>query len=358
MVATRFKSYQSRDSSSIPYSSGTRVFDSLAPSPTKNAPPAKGKSYKGIPLRCLFKKVRRSDAATDKNLYIPLKILARSAHVSKPSDPVSSVTVKKEVPDVSPPRTTQPSTSSSILGLRVSIETMVLDFDSSDDRGKSHVTPLSPPSPHESLQTNDEETSDDTDEDYVPIFEKTPASEETTVFVMILLHFLTIECLSLSQLRCLTSRPPVKGQQVVSTKAGCRKIPPNVPFMPIDGVSFHFKKGAYKWKYVVRRCIVDESNIFNQYQSYLVILDLICNARLIRTVSKVGPFYPRLIRKLAVNLPSDFNDPSAEEFHKVHIRELPQYASVSRLPYSDVSAEFDNALGRFRATAATNPTVG
>lgn len=132
MVATRFKSYQSRDSSSIPYSSGTRVFDSLAPSPTKNAPPAKGKSYKGIPLRCLFKKVRRSDAATDKNLYIPLKILARSAHVSKPSDPVSSVTVKKEVPDVSPPRTTQPSTSSSILGLRVSIETMVLDFDSSD----------------------------------------------------------------------------------------------------------------------------------------------------------------------------------------------------------------------------------
>lgn len=106
----------------------------------------------------------------------------------------------------------------------------------------------------------------------------------------------------------------------MSTKAGCRKIPPNVPFMPIDGVSFHFKKGAYKWKYVVRRCIVDESNIFNQYQSYLVILDLICNARLIRTVSKVGPFYPRLIRKLAVNLPSDFNDPSAEEFHKVHIR--------------------------------------
>ncbi|KAA0062014.1 flocculation protein FLO11-like [Cucumis melo var. makuwa] len=41
--------------------------------------------------------------------------------------------------------------------------------------------------------------------------------------------------------------------------------------------------------------------------------------RLIRIVSEVGPFYPRLMRELIVNLPSDFNDPSADEYQKVHI---------------------------------------
>lgn len=51
----------------------------------------------------------------------------------------------------------------------------------------------------------------------------------------------------------------------MSTKAGRRKIPLNVSSMLIDGVSFHFEEGAYKWKYVVKRRIADESNISNKY---------------------------------------------------------------------------------------------
>uniref|UniRef100_A0A9I9EG38 Putative plant transposon protein domain-containing protein n=1 Tax=Cucumis melo TaxID=3656 RepID=A0A9I9EG38_CUCME len=48
--------------------------------------------------------------------------------------------------------------------------------------------------------------------------------------------------------------------------------------------------------------------------------EVIRNAGLIRTVSEVGPFYPRLMRELIVNLPSDFNDSSADKYQKVHIR--------------------------------------
>ncbi|KAA0033151.1 flocculation protein FLO11-like [Cucumis melo var. makuwa] len=115
-------------------------------------------------------------------------------------------------------------------------------------------------------------------------------------------------------------RPPTKGQRVVSTKARRRKVPPNVPSVPIDGVSFHYEEGAHKWKYVVKRRIADEANIADQYNSCSVVLELIRNAGLICTVSKVGPFYPRLMRELIVNLPPDFNDPSADEYQKVHIR--------------------------------------
>ncbi|KAA0059224.1 flocculation protein FLO11-like [Cucumis melo var. makuwa] len=115
-------------------------------------------------------------------------------------------------------------------------------------------------------------------------------------------------------------RPPTKGQQVVSTKAGRRKVPPNVSSLPIDGVSFHSKEGAHKWKYVVKQRITDEANIADQYNFCPAILGLIRNAGLIRTVFEVGPFYPRLMRELIMNLPSDFNDPSADEYQKVHIR--------------------------------------
>ena len=80
-------------------------------------------------------------------------------------------------------------------------------------------------------------------------------------------------------------RPPIRGQRVISTKAGQRKILPNVPSMPIDGVSFHSKEGAHKWKYVVKRQIADEANISDQYNSCLAILDLIFNDGLHRTIS-------------------------------------------------------------------------
>lgn len=45
-------------------------------------------------------------------------------------------------------------------------------------------------------------------------------------------------------------KPPVKGQKVVTTKASRLKILPNVPFVPIDYVSFHYEDSVYRWKYV------------------------------------------------------------------------------------------------------------
>ncbi|XP_008464024.1 uncharacterized protein LOC103502008 [Cucumis melo] len=268
----------------------------------------KGKCYKGIRTRHPFKKIRRSVAATDATQHSLLK------------NPV-----------------------------RVSVETVVLDFDSSDgidndvpsrttDHGKSSATPSFPASPQVSLPTDDDEASDDIDEDYVPVTKETHALEETMTSTEDLVSSpdnRTPEpqstkapgesSISMSPLVHVgsSSRPHrqlVRGQRVVSTKTGNRKIPSNIPFMSIDGVSFHSEEGAHKWKYVVKRCIVDEANLSDQFNFCTAIRDLICNASLLHTVSEVGPFYPRLIHELVVNLPSDFNDSSAKEFYKVHIR--------------------------------------
>lgn len=55
-----------------------------------------------------------------------------SPHAGHSFDPVSSVTVKREVPEVSPPRTSHRSVSSSMSGSRVLVETVILDSNSSN----------------------------------------------------------------------------------------------------------------------------------------------------------------------------------------------------------------------------------
>ncbi|KAA0066406.1 uncharacterized protein E6C27_scaffold21G004820 [Cucumis melo var. makuwa] len=82
--------------------------------------------------------------------------------------------------------------------------------------------------------------------------------------------------------------PKRKTQQArrnVTTKTGRKKIPANVPYVPIDGISFHHEESVQHWKFVMQRRISDE-----------------------------------LIREFIVNLPDDFNDPSSVNYQTVHIR--------------------------------------
>ncbi|KAA0035515.1 envelope-like protein [Cucumis melo var. makuwa] len=74
----------------------------------------------------------------------------------------------------------------------------------------------------------------------------------------------------------------------ITTKIGRKKVPLNIPSVPIDGISFHLEESA----------------------------------GLSKTISDVGPFYPQLIREFVVNLPADFNDPSSPDYQIVHIRGL------------------------------------
>lgn len=49
-------------------------------------------------------------------------------------------------------------------------------------------------------------------------------------------------------------------------------------------------------------------------------IELIKVAGLIKTVEDVGPFQPRLMHELIVNLPTGFNDISSADYQKVHVR--------------------------------------
>ncbi|KAA0047932.1 uncharacterized protein E6C27_scaffold199G00080 [Cucumis melo var. makuwa] len=70
-------------------------------------------------------------------------------------------------------------------------------------------------------------------------------------------------------------------------KAGRKKIPPNIPFVPMDEISFHLEENVQRWKFFVQKRIANE-----------------------------------LIREFIVNLPTDFNDPSSPDYQTVHIKGL------------------------------------
>ncbi|KAA0060865.1 uncharacterized protein E6C27_scaffold7015G00020 [Cucumis melo var. makuwa] len=56
--------------------------------------------------------------------------------------------------------------------------------------------------------------------------------------------------------------PKRKTQQArrnVTTKTGRKKIPANVPSVPIDGISFHHEESVQRWKFVMQRRIAGET---------------------------------------------------------------------------------------------------
>uniref|UniRef100_A0A9I9EIQ0 Putative plant transposon protein domain-containing protein n=1 Tax=Cucumis melo TaxID=3656 RepID=A0A9I9EIQ0_CUCME len=115
-----------------------------------------------------------------------------------------------------------------------------------------------------------------------------------------------------------------KGQQLrrnITTKAGRKKIPLNIPSVPIvDGISFHLEENVQRWKFIVQRRIANDVNISDKYHSCVSIMNLIEKVGLSKTILDVGSFYPQLIREFIVNLPADFNDPSSLDYQMVHIK--------------------------------------
>lgn len=114
------------------------------------------------------------------------------------------------------------------------------------------------------------------------------------------------------------------------TKGKRRKIPPNIPFVPIDGILFHNEENVHKWKYVVQHCITNEKVMSDQAVSCLEIMELVYHASLMRTVINLGSFYPQLICELIVNFPTQFNDPSNQTSRRF-IFEVPVFIFLQPL---------------------------
>ena len=85
-------------------------------------------------------------------------------------------------------------------------------------------------------------------------------------------------------------RKSQQNRRNITTKTGRKKISPNIPFVPIDGISFHHEESVQCWEFMVQRKITYEVNISDKHQFCMSIMDLIEKAGLAKTILNVGPF--------------------------------------------------------------------
>ena len=91
--------------------------------------------------------------------------------------------------------------------------------------------------------------------------------------------------------------------------------------VPIDKVSFHLPENAHRWKFIYHRRLALERELGKKALQIEVVMELIKEAGLMKTISKVGNCYEQLVKEFLVNIPSDCDNPLSKEHQKVFVRE-------------------------------------
>ncbi|XP_057444115.1 uncharacterized protein LOC130736292 [Lotus japonicus] len=99
-----------------------------------------------------------------------------------------------------------------------------------------------------------------------------------------------------------------------------KRIPQNVPAVPIDNVSLHAEGYVQKWKYVCQRRVAKEREVGTDVLECKEVVALIEKAGLMKTILKVGRCYEKLVREFLVNLSVEVGLPESIEFTKVLVR--------------------------------------
>ncbi|WJX38888.1 hypothetical protein P8452_26504 [Trifolium repens] len=103
-------------------------------------------------------------------------------------------------------------------------------------------------------------------------------------------------------------------------KVAGRTIPPNIPDVPMDNVSFHFSASAAKWKFVYHRRLALERELSDEALECQEVMNLIQKAGLMKTVCGLGKCYEKLVKEFTVNIGEDCDNRLSKEFHQVFVR--------------------------------------
>ncbi|XP_057443976.1 uncharacterized protein LOC130736147 [Lotus japonicus] len=99
-----------------------------------------------------------------------------------------------------------------------------------------------------------------------------------------------------------------------------KRIPQNVPGVPIDNVFSYAEGNVQKWKYVCQRRVAKEREVGSDVLEYKEVVALIEKAGLMKNILRVGRCYEKLVREFLVNLSVEVGLPESIEFRKVFVR--------------------------------------
>ncbi|KAK2423048.1 hypothetical protein QL285_033530 [Trifolium repens] len=106
----------------------------------------------------------------------------------------------------------------------------------------------------------------------------------------------------------------------VTKKSAVKKGSTSVKAVATNKISFHYPEYAHRWKYVLNRRFALERELGPDALKMTELVDLIREAGLIKTVSKLGNCYEQLVKEFLVNIPEDCDDPMSGDFQTVYVR--------------------------------------
>ncbi|XP_050915065.1 uncharacterized protein LOC127130024 [Lathyrus oleraceus] len=127
-------------------------------------------------------------------------------------------------------------------------------------------------------------------------------------------------------LRKRASVGPTKrwSKDIVSTarkQASGKKIPANIPKVPIDNISFHYVENVEKWKFIYQRRLALEKELGKDDFECKEVMSLIKEVRLMKTVIGFGKCYEMLVIEFIVNIFKECHNKRSKDFRKVNEEE-------------------------------------
>ncbi|XP_050909888.1 uncharacterized protein LOC127123731 [Lathyrus oleraceus] len=123
-------------------------------------------------------------------------------------------------------------------------------------------------------------------------------------------------------LRNRTSVGPTKRlrKDIISTarkQASGKKIPANIPEVPIDNISFHSVENVKKWKFVYQRRLALERELGKDAYECKEVMSLIQEAGLMKTITGFGKCYEMLVKEFIMNMSKECDNKRRKEFRKM-----------------------------------------
>jgi len=88
----------------------------------------------------------------------------------------------------------------------------------------------------------------------------------------------------------------------------------------IDKVSFHLPEFAQRWKFIYHRRVAVERELSKEVVEITVVMELIKEAGLMKTVCNLGECYEKLVKEFIVNILAECDNPLSREYQKVYVR--------------------------------------
>ncbi|XP_050885345.1 uncharacterized protein LOC127090138 [Lathyrus oleraceus] len=111
-------------------------------------------------------------------------------------------------------------------------------------------------------------------------------------------------------------------KDIVSTtrkQAYGKKIPANIPEVPIDNISFHHVENVEKWNFVYQRRLALESELGKYAFECNKVMSMIQEVGLMKTVTSFGKCYKILVKEFIVNVSKDCDNKRSKKFKKVYV---------------------------------------